>query len=146
MFHRRAVGFISTADGIAQLRLVEACGAIERGRDPPLPHGENAVTQARELAEIAGMNQRAAAARDDIADERVDLHLGRDIDALGWLIEQEYGNPPRQPFRQDHLLLIAAGERARLELGTPWPDIDELHHLRDDAIAGVAVEPADARQ
>src|SRR5262249_53976468 len=72
-FHRRAVRFISTADRIAQLRLVEACGAIERGRDAPLPHGENAVTQARELAEIAGMDQRAAAARDDIADERVDL-------------------------------------------------------------------------
>src|SRR5262249_60826179 len=48
--------------------------------------------------------------------------------------------------RRDHILAIAAGERARLELGGPWPDIDELHHFGDDAIAAVAVEPAEARQ
>src|SRR5262249_36159160 len=144
--HRPAVRSISTADRIVQRRLVQACGAIERGRNPPLPHGENAIAQARQLAEIAGMDQRAAAARDDIADERVDLRLGRDIDALGWLIEQEHGDPPRQPFRQDHLLLIAAGQRARLQVRAPRTDIDELHHLGDDAIAGVAVEPAEARQ
>src|SRR5262245_42357051 len=145
-FHRRGARFILTADRIVQRRLVQACGAIERSRNPPLPHGENTVAQARELAQIAGMDQRAAAARDDIADERVDLQLGRDIDALGGLIEQEHGNPPRQPFRQDHLLLIAAGERTCLELGATRTDIDELHHLGDDAIAGVAVEPAEARQ
>src|SRR5262249_38119997 len=145
-FHRRAVVFTAPADRIAQRRLVEACGTIERGRDPPLPHGENAVTQACQLAEIAGMDQRAAAARDDIADERVDLHLGRDIDALGGLIEQEQGDPPRQPFRQNHLLLIAAGQRARLELRAPRTDIDQFHHLGTDAFAGVAMEPADARE
>src|SRR5262249_34754620 len=144
--HRRGVGFISTADRIVQRRLVQACGAIERGRDPPLPHGKNAITQARQLAEITGMNQRAAAAHDDIADERVDLHLGRDIDALGGLIEKDHADPPRKPFRQDHLLLIAPGERACLELRAPRTDVDKFHHLGDEAIAGVAVEPADARK
>src|SRR5262249_49747429 len=54
--HRRAVRFIPTADRIVQRRLVQACGAIERGRNPPLPHGENAIAQARKLAEIAGMD------------------------------------------------------------------------------------------
>ena len=54
------------------------------------------------------MDQRAAAAGDKIADERVDLRLGRDIDALGRLIEQQHCDAARQPFRQDHLLLVAA--------------------------------------
>src|SRR5260370_41329378 len=114
IFLRRAVGFISTADRTAQRRLVEACGALERGCDPPLPHGENAITQARKLAEIAGMDQRATAAGDDIADERVDLRLGGDIDALGGLIGGAHGDPPRQPFRPDALLLIAARAHPRL--------------------------------
>src|SRR5262249_23212270 len=92
------------------------------------------------------MNQRAAAPHHDIADERVDLHLAGDIDALGGLIEEQHADPPRKPFRQDHLLLIAPGERACLELRAPRTDVDKFHHLGDEAIAGVAVEPADARK
>ena len=42
----------------------------------------------------------------------------------------------RQPFRQDHLLLIAAGERAGLELRPPRADVDELDELGDDCVAG----------
>ena len=55
------------------------------------------------------MDQRATATGDDVADQRVDLYLGGDIDALGRLIEEENRDPPRQLFRQDHFLLIAAG-------------------------------------
>src|SRR5262245_1070341 len=146
IFHVLVVRFISTADRAAQLRLVDACGAIERGHDSSLPHGKNAIAQTRKLAEIAGADQRATAAGDDIADERMDLRLGRDIDALGRVIEEKHGDAPRQPFRQDHLRLIAAGQRACFQVRLPRTDIDELHHLGDDAIAGAAIEPADARE
>src|SRR5262245_60874343 len=89
----------------AQLRLVEARRTIERGRDAALPHGKDGVAQTHELGEIARMDQRAAAARDEISDQRMDLRLGGDVDALRGLVEEEHRDAPRQPFRQDHLLL-----------------------------------------
>ena len=39
--------------------------------------------------------------------------LARDVDALRRLVEQQHADLARQPFRQDHLLLVAAGQRAR---------------------------------
>src|SRR5438876_947540 len=108
----RPLAFISAADGAAQLRLIDPGAAIERGRDASLPHGENAVAQPRKLGEIAGIDHCAGAAGDEIGEEHVDLRLGGNVDALGRIVEQQHCNAPRQPFRQDHLLLIAAGQRA----------------------------------
>src|SRR5262245_15464587 len=115
-FQLFAARFISTADRAAQLRIVDASAAIERVCDPPPPHGENAVAQTRKLAKVAGIEQRAASTRDDIANKSVDLRLGRDIDALGGIVEEQHCNSPRQPFRQDYLLLIPAGQRACFQI------------------------------
>src|SRR6266540_2337431 len=145
-FQLFAAPFISAADRAAQLRLVDAFAAIERGCNPPLPHGENAVAQARKLAEVAGIEQRAASTGDDIPDERVDLRLCRDIDALGGIVEEQHGNSPHQPFRQDHLLLIPARQRACFQVRFPRTDINELHELGDDPVAGIAIEVAHARE
>src|SRR5919201_1026919 len=145
-FQLFAAPFISPADRAAQLRLVHARAALESGRDPPLPHGENAVAQTRELAEVTGIEQGAASTRDDIANKSVDLRLCRDIDALGGIVEEQHGNAPREPFRQDHLLLIAAGQRACFQIRFPRTHINELHELRDDAVARISIEVAHARE
>src|SRR5215831_3003164 len=142
IFKRR----MSPADRRLQLRLVEPLRAIERGGDAALPHRQHAVAEAGELAEIAGIEQRGAAAGDEIANELVDLHLGGDVDPLRRLVEQQHGDAPRQPFRQDHLLLIAAGERAGRQLRPARTDVEERHQLGDDAIAGSAVDDAIARE
>src|SRR6266446_4989807 len=42
-FHLLGAGFISPADRAAQRRFVDTCAAIERCRDPSLPHGKHAV-------------------------------------------------------------------------------------------------------
>ena len=120
--------------------------AIERRRDPSLAYGKDGVAQTRELGEIGGMDQRAAAAGHEVADEGMDLGLGRDVDALRGLVEQKHGDPPRQPFRQDHLLLIAARQRAGPKLRPPRTDVHELHQLGHDPIARAAIEPAHARE
>ena len=44
------------------------------------------------------MDQCAAAARHEVADEPMDLRLGRDVDALGRLIEQQHGDPRASHF------------------------------------------------
>src|SRR6266699_1419841 len=72
-FQRLPLAFISAADGVAQLRLIDAGAAIERGRDASLPHSENAVAQPRKLGEIAGIDHCAGAAGDEIGEERMDL-------------------------------------------------------------------------
>jgi hypothetical protein len=121
-------------------------GAIERRCDPPLPHRQHGVAQARELAQIARIDQRAAAAGDEIADQGVDLRLGGNVDALRRLLEQQHADPACEPFRQDHLLLITAGESACRELRPPRADVEQLEELGDDAVAGAAVEPEPARE
>ena len=54
----------------------------------------------------------------------VDLLLGADVDAAGRLVEQEHPRPGRQPLADDHLLLVAAGERRRdlLDAGAAHPE------------------------
>src|SRR5262245_59612829 len=120
---------MSSADRCLQLRLVEPLRAIERGGDAALAHRQHAVAEAGELAEIAGIEQRAAPAGDAIANELVDLHLGGDVDPLRRFVEQQHDDAPRQPFRQDHLLLIAAGERAGRQLRPARTDVEERHQL-----------------
>ena len=51
---------MSSANGRAQLRLVETADAIERPGDSPLAHREHAVAQPGELGEIAGAHERTA--------------------------------------------------------------------------------------
>ena len=55
----------------------------------------------------------------------MDLGLGRDIDALRRFIEEKHCDAPRQPFRQDHLLLVAARQRACGQRRPPRTDVDD---------------------
>ena len=67
------------------------------------------VSSARSLER----HQHAAAAPGEVADQRVDLRLGGDVDALRRLVEQQHADLARQPFGEDHLLLVAARQRRR---------------------------------
>ena len=48
----------------------------------------------------------------EVADDLVDLGLGADVDALGRLVEHQHLRLRRQPAGQQHLLLVAARQRA----------------------------------
>ena len=43
-------------------------------------------------------------------EQMVNLDLGADVDAARRLVDDQHLRPQRQPARQHHLLLIAAGE------------------------------------
>ena len=58
------------------------CAALERPAIRPCRTASTLSHSARELGEIARVDQHAAAAGDEIADQRVDLRLGGDVDAL----------------------------------------------------------------
>ena len=91
---------------------VEAVLAIKGSDYEISANGENGRAQARELTEIAGIDQRGTTARREIADQRMDLRLRGNIDALRRVLEQQHGGVAREPFGQDDLLLIAARKSA----------------------------------
>ena len=65
------------------------------------------VSSARSLDD----DQHTAAAPGEVADQRVNLRLGGHINALGRFVEQQHADLARQPFGEDHLLLVAARQR-----------------------------------
>ena len=101
----------SPADRGAQLRLVETvrrdrCARTMRPRRTASTASHSRASSPRSLELTSAPPPRAAKSRI----KRVDLRLGGDVDALRRLVEQQHGDLARQPFRQDHLLLIAAGQ------------------------------------
>ena len=121
-------------------------GAIEARRRSVPDRSAQMLSQRRvSSARSLEIDQHAAAARGEVADQRMDLRLGGDVDALRRLVEQQHADLARQPFGQDHLLLIAAGQRARLERRPARPDVEQLHQLGDDAVAGARDRARPAR-
>jgi hypothetical protein len=55
----------------------------------PLAHDEDAVGEGEEFGHLAGDEQDGEARVGGFADEAVDLGLGADVDAAGWLVEEE---------------------------------------------------------
>ena len=74
-------------------------------------------------------DQHAAAALGEVADQRVDLRLGGDVDALRRLVEQQHADLARQPFGEDDLLLVAAGQRAGRQRRIARPDVERFHQF-----------------
>ena len=53
----------------------------------------------------------------EVADDSVDLGLGRDVDASGGLIEKQHATLVEQPSREHDFLLVAAREQANDAIG-----------------------------
>src|SRR6202048_3413881 len=134
------------ADRGAQFPLVQTLGAIEPAHDAIATNWKDGIAQTCELAEIAGIDQRGTATPCKISDQSVDLGLGSHIDSLRRLLQQQHGNLSGQPFGQDHLLRIAAGESVYFELRRTRTNIDEVHKCHYHTITRLAVQPADARE
>ena len=77
--------------------------------------------------------QHAAAARGEITQQRVDLRFGRDVDALRRLVEQQHFDAARQPFGENDLLLIAAGQRRDFQLRPARANVEKVHQFGNEA-------------
>ena len=82
----------------------------------------------------------------ELADQRLNLGLGADVDAARRLVEDQQLRVGAEPARQQHLLLVAAGELADLLLGARRLDGEALHESVDDLALARLVDDADARQ
>jgi hypothetical protein len=68
------------------------------------------VRDRQHLRQVARHDKAGSTGRGFGADDFVDLVLGADVDALGWLVEEEYAGIDAKPARQHDFLLIAAAQ------------------------------------
>ena len=74
-------------------------------------HDDHPVAQALELHGIRRQHDDRDARGGEIAQERVDVHAGAGVDALGRVLDEEHLRVAEAPAGQQDLLLVAAGER-----------------------------------
>jgi len=107
----------------------------ERGHQLSAPHGGNAVAHAEQLGEVGGNHEDCASLSQDILHDPIDLRASAQIDALGWLVEDEDRGAGKKPSTDERFLLIAAretmdwflfGAGANPELSDQIPALPEL--------------------
>ena len=111
-------------DGPDASRPCDACAAassiasrsnaprVELGRDAAAAKDQDAIGHRHHLLGIVADQDDGDPLGRQMRDDAVDLRLGADVDAARRLVEDEDARRRDQPFGQQHLLLVAAGERA----------------------------------
>ena len=100
-------------------------------RDPPLPDRKHAVAHRAKLVEIARTDQHAATAGDEIADQIMNLRLGRHVDALGRFLQATA--PQRgatSHFARITFCWLPPESAPRLQFRPPRADVEKLHQSR----------------
>ena len=92
-------------------RSMESVVAAEFGDDQASRKHQRAMTEPRDLLEVGRYDDDAEARIESLIEETVDLRLGAHVDAGGRILRNEEAPADAQPAPDDHLLLVAAGER-----------------------------------
>src|SRR6266487_8101 len=93
--------------------LVLRClGSRQDAADRPAMHHRHAIAHAQHLRQLGRNHDDRESAFGQLLNQRVDLRLRTDVDALGRLVEDQNVRSDREPARQRHLLLVASGERS----------------------------------
>ncbi|CAM2160699.1 hypothetical protein PT2222_80283 [Paraburkholderia tropica] len=87
-------------------------GLHDAARDAPLAHHDDAIGHADHFGEIARHHDHAASRFREFVQQVVDLGARAHVDAARGFVHQEHFDALGEPARQNHLLLIAARERA----------------------------------
>src|SRR3954466_13367609 len=75
-------------------------------------HHDDAVADADDLGQVGRDDENRGARLREIVDDRIDLGLGADVDAARRLVKDQDLRADREQPRQQHFLLVAAGEPA----------------------------------
>ena len=111
---------------------------------PALAHGDDAVRQRQHFRQFGRNHDDGDAGARHLEQQIVHLDLGADIDAARRLVDDQHAGPQRQPARQHHLLLVAAGEVADDLVRRGHADVEELAVFLDQLVfLGIADEDAE---
>src|SRR5260370_40368124 len=98
------------ADGKLKHIVLAELAAIKKPRHCALVHDRDAITDPDDLLHVAGDHQYRDAPVSEAPQHIVDLLFGPDVDAARRLVKDQHFWPHREPFGEDDLLLIAAGQ------------------------------------
>ena len=101
-----------------------ACGS--RNTKLAAPHDRNAIADADQLGELARHDENRLAGEGEAVDQLIDLGLAADVDAAGWLIEEEDVHVVLEQSGEGNLLLVSTGEVGDRLLGAIAPDAELL--------------------
>src|SRR6185437_14223107 len=93
--------------------LLRRAGGQKAG-EPAFAHHCDAVAQPQDFGQLGGNDDDGAALICQRVEQLVNLVLGADVDAARGFVEDQHLAVAQQPFGDDDLLLVAAGEKARL--------------------------------
>ena len=103
--------------------------------DRSVAHDEDAMGEAEHLLELGGDEQHRHARPRRATDELVDRALGADVDAARRLVGDEQARATEEPLREQHLLLVAARERATPARPRRRPHVDAPDQRRLASLA-----------
>jgi uncharacterized protein (TIGR00730 family) len=118
----------------------------------PLIHRHDAVGDVQHLGHFRADHDHGIALRRKLADQVVDLGLGADVDAAGRFVHDQHLGMHGQPFADDDLLLVAAGQVADRCFQPGVLDLQRSRYWSKIAISapsetkGPAVRSSDLRQ
>src|SRR5467141_587004 len=92
--------------------LLRRLAAVEFADKGALVHDADAVTDPEQLRHFRRDHDNGLAGIGKLVDDAIDLVLGADVDTAGRFVQNQDFRIGEQPFRQHHLLLIAAGQVA----------------------------------
>ena len=142
-------GGLATAGGHQQADLVLIRGpAVDHADQLAAVDDRDPVGQLEDLVELRGDQQDrrpGVALGDRLAVDELDA---ADIESARRLIEDEQAQVARELACDDDLLLVAAGQRCRADLGRRRPDVEFLDPLLGGRLDGrvVAQDPARIRR
>ncbi len=102
--------------------LARSLGRIELGDDAALGKDQDAIGNGDELGEVRRNHDQTDPLSRQAGDKLMDLNFRADVDAGSGVLEEQNLRVGGQPFGQQHLLLVAAGEIAHERRGQIWPD------------------------
>ena len=98
----------------------------ELGDAAPFAQHEDPIRAFEHFLEFGGNHQHAEPVLGELLDDALDLRLGADVDAARRLVEDQQLRVHREPAREQHLLLVAAGELADRLIGPGAFDAEPL--------------------
>src|SRR2546430_677473 len=123
-------------------------GRVGRGQlagDRALAHDDHAVGETENFGQVRRHHDHREPVGREVADDRVDLALRADVDALGRLVEQQHLGLGGEPPGEQHLLLVAAGQRGHRLLPRAGPQPQAAEVAVDGAALFFAVDDEQRR-
>src|SRR5205814_2719473 len=81
-------------------------------QDAPLPNDRDPIAHCQQFGVIRTDQDDAQSAGGQRVDQPIDLEFRANIDALGWLVQDQEPGPGKEPAGDDNLLLVATRQEA----------------------------------